>query len=268
MKNVIKNLCSLFAVLILILSCQQKNKENEYKELDKMSGVNNSNDKERKFAQKANVTLESKNCLETTNLIEQRTKDYKGFILNSLVNKIVQKEVCSTISTDSLKKASYFTTTANVEVRIPDTSLQQFLLYVQSISSSINNRNIIATDVTFDATLNKLNLKDNIVVNSKDTDVKLTKNEKIVDNLRLLDAVKYASVQLIITQPTEIKTEFIINEDASWAKQTALTYQAWFQLQKGFYQLTYLIILFLQFWWVAPLLIGGKFIYTRVRKFY
>jgi uncharacterized protein YqfB (UPF0267 family) len=268
MKTVLKKLCLIFSITIIISSCENKKQNEQSKNKDTMAGVNNSNNKDRKFIHQADFNVETANCLETTNLIEQKTKNCKGFVLLSTLDKQIFKSLSSIINTDSVKKTNYYQTISNLEVRVPDTSLQTFLLYIQNVSTSIKNRSIQASDVTFVEKLNTLNVEQNQNIYIQNEAEKENKNSLIVDNLKLQDDVKYATVHIAITEPEEIATEYVINTDASWSKQTSIGNQAWFQLQKGLFQCSTILIFLLQFWWVAPLLICGKYLYHYFYKFY
>lgn len=261
----------VFVVSLSFIACQVKkdyqpeinkdiqleNKSNQ----DAMAGVN-FKIKDKQFIHSANIDMDVNNCLLTTNLVEIKVKEFGGFILQSKLSSVLHKEVESVINVDSIKKTTFYQPTADLLVKVPDTALQQFLQYIQSIGEHIRSRVIEAEDVSFD-----LKSKEKYIENTVISDKKGRIDEQI-DILRLKDAIQYSTVTITMAQPDEMVVKKAVNKDANWAKQTSVWSQIWFSVQKGFYQLIDLFTLLIQFWWIAPLFVLGKIAYRKLYMLY
>jgi hypothetical protein len=87
MKRVNIGFCIAILIAVLV-SCQAKNEERKMSSSEKnMLSTEKLDTNARQFVCKASIDMQVKNCLTTTNLIEQKTIEHKGFILKSEVKK-------------------------------------------------------------------------------------------------------------------------------------------------------------------------------------
>ncbi len=264
------------AIILAIVSCQQNNKETFAGQKSEKNFLSTEKEEphERQFIHTASMNMAVKNCLQSTNFIEQNAIANKGFILKSEVTKNINKEIESVINTDSVKRLTYYNMAANIVVRVPDTSLQSFLSYTQTLATNVKTRLINASDVSFELKLNQMNIasgtrKSKSTVNISGglvSENALTQNERIVENLKMKDAVSFSTISIRLEQPEEIDKNVVVNNDANWAQETSLANKAWFSLQKGFYYLMSFLVFLLQIWWVVPLFFLSKFILGKGRK--
>ena len=276
MKKVNIGFC-VSAVILFLFGCQQDKRESNDSVVEKnMLSTEKTDGNQRQFIHTASLNMSVSDCLQATALIEQQAISNKGFVLKSEVNKNITQQVESILSADSIKQLTYFTTTANIILRIPDTSLQAFLAYTQGLSTHVKSRLIEAEDVSFDLKLNQLNLQtgnknQSVVSTNSDDKIEtktLTNNQSVVENLRIKDAIHFSTISISILQPEEILSNVLINTNASWARETPILNKAWYSLQKGFYYFSEVIIFLLQLWWVLPLYIFGKYVFIKSKKLF
>jgi hypothetical protein len=276
MKRVNIGFCIAILVAVLV-SCQANNKERKMEGSDKnMLSTEKIDTNERQFVCKATMDMQVKNCLATTNLIEQKVISQKGFILKSDVKKLNSSIAEKVINVDSLQQITTYNTTADIIVRVPDTALQAMLQYTESLGEHVTARIISAADVTFDLKLNALNRKSNegqtAVVTNEETAATekkvLSKNESIIEHMRMKDEVHFSTVKITLQQPEEILTTVIVNTNATWAKGNNAFGSAWLNIQKGFYVVSSIVVFLLQFWWVPILFFLGKWSYGRGKKYF
>ena len=275
MKNVILGLAMC---AVILFSCQQQNRADQKQEAPQKNMLSSEkmDSNQRQFIHTASIDMAVNNCLNTTNLIEQQAIASKGFVLKSELKKNVNQQIESVISSDSIKQLTYYNTHSDIIIRVPDTSLQSFLQYTQSLSTHVKTRLINADDVSFDLKLNLLNLqsgeKQKVISNDKENDIQvqktLTKNEAIVENMKMKDAIHFSTVSIALQQPEEILSTVMINNSAAWAKETSILNKAWYSLQKGFYYFSSLIIFLLQLWWLLPLYFVGKYVFVKSKKMF
>ena len=275
MKNVILGIAMCAAILF---SCQQQNRADQKQEATQkdMLSTEKMDSNQRQFIHTASIDMAVNNCLNTTSLIEQQAIASKGFVLKSELKKNVNQQIESVISSDSIKHLTYYNTHSDIIVRVPDTSLQSFLQYAQSLSTHVKTRLINADDVSFDLKLNQLNLqsgeKQKVISNDKENDIQaqrtLTTNEAVVENMKMKDAIHFSTVSIALQQPEEILSTVMINNSAAWAKETSILNKAWYSLQKGFYYFSSIIIFLLQLWWLLPLYFVGKYVFVKSKKMF
>jgi hypothetical protein len=276
MKRVNIGFCML--VLIAVLSsCNVNNNESktDIQEKDMLS-TEKLDTNARQFVCKATMDMQVKNCLASTNLIEQKVITQKGFVLKSDVKKVNSSIVEKVINADSVQQITTYNTTADIIVRVPDTTLQAVLQYTESLGEHVTARVISASDVSFDIKLNAMNKKSGdgqtVVVTNDDnaaTDKKvLSKNESTIEDIRLKDAIHFSTIKITLQQPEEMLTTVIVNTNATWAKGNNAVGNAWLNIQKGFYVLTSVVVFLLQFWWILPLFILGNWGYGVGKKYF
>ena len=186
MKNVILGLAMC---AVILFSCQQQNRADQKQEAPQKNMLSSEkmDSNQRQFIHTASIDMAVNNCLNTTNLIEQQAIASKGFVLKSELKKNVNQQIESVISSDSIKQLTYYNTHSDIIIRVPDTSLQSFLQYTQSLSTHVKTRLINADDVSFDLKLNLLNLqsgeKQKVISNDKENDIQV---QKRLQKMRLL----------------------------------------------------------------------------------
>ncbi len=264
MKNVLKSVCLIVILYTLLNSCQTRNFDNSILENKKEENnfSNSSNDStganyysgSRKLIHNASIAVEVNNCINTTNKIEEKTVQCMGFIMESNFGKNTIKTEESIISTDSVKQINYFENTANLVVRVPDTALQAYLLYIQQLSNVINTRVINAKDVTIDLPNNAQ--EETVIIENKS-------NTKINEILKLKDDLNFCTIAINLKEPIAFAIQSIVNTDASWASSTSIWNKIWYNLQKGFVQLFNIITNLLQFWFLIPLLMLAILVYHK-----
>jgi hypothetical protein len=266
MKRVNIGFCIAILIAVLV-SCQAKNEERKMSSSEKnMLSTEKLDTNARQFVCKASMDMQVKNCLTTTNLIEQKTIEHKGFILKSEVKKVNSNFAENVLNTDSIQQITTYNTTADIVIRVPDTALKTVLQYTESLGEHVKARVINAADVSFDVKLNAMNRKSGIgqtvvLTNEGNPTTEknvISQNESIIEDLRMKDAIHFSTINITLQQPEEILTTVVVNTDTAWAKSNNAFSRAWLSLQKGFYIICNILIFLLQFWWVVVLFFIGK----------
>ena len=260
MKNVSISLCFALILSTIIISCNKANQApfNNYELAKADSSGANYFSGQRKLIHKAAIDINVNNCIETVNKIEEKVALYKGFILKSDMERVINKTDESEIGLDSIKQQIYYENKANLIVRIPDTSLQNFLLFVQQISTIVFNRKIDADDITF--------VQSNTMVNNTEENIAHKKNNESVVNLwKLQDDLKYCTVSIKTKEPLAYFTQNIVNTNTSWTKESSIFSKLKMNFQKGFVQLANLLVNIMQFWYLIPLFITFFYVYKKVK---
>jgi hypothetical protein len=266
MKKLMGSLCLIVTVCIILVGCQsrQNKSNNEFaKSSTDSTGVSYYSG-ERKLIHTASIDVEVSNCINTINEIEEKTIHIKGFIVESNIAKNITNKVESVVSTDSIKQINYYQNKGTIIVRVPDTSLQAFLLYVQQQSSSVEARIINAKDVTL-----ALQQKD---YGNNQTTSPITNNNSVIQSnneaaQKLKDDLNYCTISINIKEPVAVETKLIVNEAAKWSKQSSVWANCWLSIQKGFYYLMNFIALLLQLWFIIPLLALGIYSYKKLNGY-
>jgi hypothetical protein len=276
MKRLNIGICIAILIAVLV-SCQANNKERKMEDSEKnILSTEKIDTNERQFVCKATMDMQVKNCLATTNLIEQKVISQKGFILKSDVKKLNSSIAEKVINADSVQQITTYNTTADIIVRVPDTTLQAVLQYTESLGEHVTARVISAADVSFDLKLNALNRKSNdgqtaVVTNDETaaTEKKvLSKNESIIEDMRMKDELHFSTIKITLQQSEEILTTVIVNTNATWAKGNNAFGSAWLNIKKGFYVVSSIVVFLLQFWWVPILFLLGKWSYDSGKKYF
>ncbi len=224
----------------------------------------------RELIHNANLDAVVSNSIKATNQLEEKTIQCKGFIIKSNMERILNKTVKSVISPDSIKQVSFFQNKTTIIVRVPDSSLQNFLFYTQQICSIINNRHIDGQDVSLAVKQNnseEITKSIDVANDEKFVTTLLTSEDKKFQKLKLQDAINYCTITITLTEPESFSISRIVNTDANWSKQSNVFTKMWFNIQKGLSSLLNFFVYILQFWFLIPLGVFGYWLYKKSNKF-
>ena len=236
----------------------------------------------RKFIQSGFVEFETDSTLRTTRLIEEETVRVGGFILQSHVFTTEQKTVKEPVSTDSVKQLTYYRLNNEMVVRVPDTALRGFLNRVEQYSRFTVKRDIDAQDVSVNwlsgsieqARLNKQARRREQQMpgmNSKTqldaTDMLEAKEDgrdaTLVKQVQLADDIQMSTVRLNMHQPVQLSVQYLVNEDAEWAKGPGFFTRAGYAFANGWAKCREIVLFFIGIWWLLLIVL---FVWMGYRK--
>jgi hypothetical protein len=228
------NLLVLLAALCLLGACKgRENYEAINNDTVSASTADSATSSAPLLVKTAEMRMKVKNVTTTSEHIASLIRSYGGMITHHHMESSAAGSRDIRLSNDSVKRVSSFYTTADITVKIPADSLQQFMNRVGKMGVYVNVRNLDIEDKTFDYLSSKLKLdsrtqlikqqkKGKIVI--KDPSAVLWLKDDMVDekinNSRINDAVKYSVVDLNLYQSNTIIQEVIANDDPGAYQET------------------------------------------------
>ena len=223
---------------------------------------------DKKFVKTAEVSMEVTDVYEATVHIENALKNLGGFVTKSeLQSQVIEEETYNTSDQNAVLLRK-FNSYNKMQVRVPSEKLGVFLTSVNDRKLFLNTRIISAEDVTNNAKIAELELKKinktgEVISQMKNNEKKanLTEeneeknNTQQIENLNLVDNIKYSTVDIYIKEPKVRITEIAITNTQFYDNkcQVNFFYEAKSSLLNGFYFVQKFFVFLLNFW---PLFIG------------
>lgn len=223
----------------------------------------------RKFIQSGFVEFETDSTLKTTRLVEEEVVRSGGFIIQSHVFITEQKTVKEPVNTDSAKQLTYYRLNNEMVVRVPDTVLRVFLNRVEQYSRFTVKRDIDARDVSVNwlsenMESNRLSAqvqrRDSQIQNMKGetqlaaTDVLDAREESrdaaMVKQVQMADDIRFSTVKLNFHQPVQLAVQYLVNEDAAWAKGPGFFKRAGYAFASGWAKCREVVLFLVSIWWL------------------
>jgi hypothetical protein len=239
----------LLAVLCLLGSC--KNSSNGKYDNESAKELTNSTDtalavtEGAKLVKTAEMRLKVKDVQKSSETITQLTRNYKGIVTHHQMEATPVNDRDITLSNDSVKRISAFSTTAAITVKIPSDSLEQFMNNVGRMGIYVNMRRMDIEDKTLDYLSAKLKSDNRGQIASKQNKwkpnlkeaeamlrLKDDKVDKDISNRRINEAVSYSVVDMEIYQSNTVTQEVIANDDIS-IYQISFISRIWMALANG-----------------------------------
>ncbi|TWP22852.1 DUF4349 domain-containing protein [Apibacter muscae] len=143
----------IFPIILAIglISCEQKRfKDSTLDEsIESITIESTLKQTNKQFIHKAHIDGEVKDVLKSTLNIERSVIDLGGYITTSKINSELKSKTIEPISADSAKEIKIFKTLAEIQVKVPQIYLSQFLANVNAEIEYLNTRVIEATDITY-----------------------------------------------------------------------------------------------------------------------
>jgi hypothetical protein len=224
------NLLVLLAALCLLGACKGSGKYEPVNNdtIAALSSADSVTETENKplLVKTAEMRLKVKDIAATSEGVTSLTKAYSGMVMHHHMQSSAANSRDIKVSDDSVMRVSSFQTTADITVKIPSDSLQQYMNRVSRMGLYVNVRNLDIEDKTLDYLSSKMKLdsrtqiirqqkKGKIVI--KDPSAVLWLKDDMIDerinNSRINDAVKYSVVDLSLYQSNTIVKETMANDD-------------------------------------------------------
>ncbi|MDR1877365.1 MAG: DUF4349 domain-containing protein [Flavobacteriaceae bacterium] len=250
-------------------------------------------DKDRKFIKNAEVSMEVKDVLNSTEKIEIKVAEMRGFVSRSDYKNNIISSGTYVIDDDFSKEVTKFQPLNNMVIRIPQQKLGDFLLYLGEILKSengfLNYRLITADDVSLQFTDSKLRAERAKTANNKldnllDDKGKIVDKANIVegiqDNLEksdnakltqasLSDKVNFATVTISLSQKITKREVTIPNVDSDkYENSESFVYSFKNALKFGWNIVLEIFFFILHFWSIILLTIVGFILFKLYRRKY
>ena len=297
-----RNIKIVFALLLvgLSISCKDKSAETDMDSVSEMAvsptdttavisssaAVVNSNDN-RKFVRTADIRFKVKNVTKSTEVIENATKKFGGFVTYTNLQSNISDEDKTEVSPDSTLVTTKYTVENEITIRVPNTKLDTVIKSIASQIGFLNHRVIKADDVSLQMLSNKLAQKRNSVTEdriAKAIDNKGKKLNQVIDaeenlankkevndaksleNLSLQDQVDFSTIALQIYQDASVKQELVANERSINDFRPHIGLQIVDSLKTGWFMLEHIISFIVLLWPFALIGSLGYLGYQRYLK--
>lgn len=292
-----KNSKIVLALLVIgiVFSCKKYESSEEVAEnsatKDTLSIISSSaavepKNSNRKFIRTADIKFKVKDVSKSTNVIEDATTKFGGFVTYTNLQSNISEEEKTKISPDSSLVTTKFNVENNIIIRVPNTKLDTVIKTIAKQIGFLNYRVIKADDVSIQMISNDMAQKRAQQTEAriaKGIDAKGKKLNQIIDaenileakkennddkklaNLSLEDQVNFSTLTLQIYQNETIKQEMIVNEKSTNAYRPNIGLQIWESIKTGWFILEEIISFIVVLW---PFAFIGFLGFISYKKYY
>jgi len=281
---------------VLVISCKQGELSQEEAVLsektsadESMKNVLSSNaavqnpDDKRKFVRTADIKFKVKNVAQSTYKIENAVGKFGGIVTNTDLQSQIEDRSQMKVSADSTLQTTKYSVRNNITLRIPNIKLDTVIKSIAKEIDYLDFRVIKADDVSLQLLaadlsqqrfsahtkrlqndidqkgkkLNDISNAENEVLNKKEQ----SDNTRI-QNLSMLDQIKYSTITLAIYQNETIKSELVAIEKNNKAYGN-FGLEIMDGLKTGWFILASIVAFIVQLWSLVLLALLGIFIYKK-----
>ncbi len=261
---------------------EKKNNKDEYITGDTTTKL------KRKFVRTAEMKYQVKDVRKASSDIELLTAKYDGFITYSHLSSSVTGSRKKNISTDSTLETVFYTVNNEINLRVPNTSLDSLLKDIEKLIDFLDFKIIKADDVSmlmFSNDLNKKRIEKNQkritdAIDNKDKKLNdiLNAEEKLLNkqeqsdfyktsNMNLSDQVAFSTVKMNIYQREVVKRTVLENFDNIKEQKPGFFLRIWNSIKIGWGVVEDITVGLFMIWWLFVLLLVGLYILKRsIRK--
>ncbi len=242
---------------------------------------------DRKFVRTADMKYQVKDVRKASKEIENLTAKYEGFITYSNLSSSITSRRFKKISTDSILESIFYTVYDEINLRVPNSSLDSLLNDMDKLIDFLDYKIIKADDVSMLMYSNLLNQKrleknqkritDAIDKTGKKLYDILNAEEKLLNkqeqsdfyktsNMNLMDQVAFSTVKLNIYQREVVKRTVIENFENIKDQKPGFFLRIWNSIKIGWSVVEDITVGLFVIWWVFVLLLIGWFILARIIK--
>jgi len=199
------------------------------------AALENSNDTIRKMIRTANIKFKVKDVIKATYNIENIVINQNGFVENTNLTSQINYTKETPVKEDSVLIISYYSVINTLVLRVPNIRLDTTLKEIAQLVEFMDYRIINATDVTLDLLAKRLEQYRLARYDSRMTQAIDSKGKRLNDvsdaennllykqaqadeakleNLQILDKIKYSTITLSLYQNQSIKYEVNAKEKA------------------------------------------------------
>lgn len=232
----------------------------------------------KQFIKTAGVNMEVQDVYKSTISIENKVKEYGGFVSHSnLQSNVLSEDTYNTSDANAVLVKKYQMENT-LQVNIPTEKLGEFLQDINNKSLFLNSRVINAEDVTANIKFAEMEAKrvqqtqkdiqtlknsQNKVVLSDEN--RKDENEQKSQAMQMTDKLKYSQVDIYLKEPKLSIAQIPVTNTQNIDNQYKINfwYDAKNALVEGYYLIQTLMIGLLKIW---PLLIIGALVYYWIKK--
>lgn len=242
---------------------------------------------DRKFVRTAEMKYQVKDVFKASTDIEHLTAKYDGFITYSYLSSSITGRSYKNISTDSILETVFYTVSSEINLRVPNYSLDSMLYELNKLVEFLDYKIIKADDVSMLMYSNLLNQKrieknqkritEAIDKTGKKLNDILNAEEKLLNkqeqsdfyktsNMNLMDQVAFSTVKMHIYQREVVKRTVIENFDNIKDQRPGFFLRIWNSIKIGWSVVEDITVGLFVIWWVFVLLLIGWFILVKSIK--
>jgi len=231
-----------------------------------------------KLVKTADISFKVKSVQKTGDTISAITARYNGMVMHHQMISNVNNSQDIRISADSIMHVSAFSTSADMNVKIPSNKLELFMNQISHLGLYITARKMDIEDKSLDYLSAKLKVsnRQELVaqqkkgkVTIKDPAAVLWLKDDLVDgqinNQKIDQSVKYSMVSLNFYQSNTIVKEMIANDDPA-AYQLPFFERLLMAFANGWYMFTAFVIGLANLWMLLLLGFGVWTMFKMYRK--
>ena len=229
---------------------------------------------ERKFMRAAEMQYRTKSVEKTTELVENWTRQYGGFVLLSALSTSVDNTNTSPVGSDSLLENTIFTIHNTMTLRVPNQYFDTLLNKINGTVDFLELRKLSADDVSLTMLGNKIQTANarttaqrlrNAIDRSSKKLGEMTEAERIaletqnsadeaaMRNLKLQDRVDFCTVEARIYQRPIVQQRTILNLNKYIDYSPPFFSRVWEAISGGWFAIQEIIIALIHLWFLLPL---------------
>ncbi len=238
------------------------------------------NSPNRKIIKTADVRCRVKDVYQATEHLETLVRNVGGQVSESKTENQQGETKRQAYATDSIKEITVYTTASHLTLKVPVLALDSVLRDIPAIASFIDARHLKLDDVTYQYLTNQMKndaAKDLTALalkkSKKSTDVtgvseyddqrNETQIDRKINNLQMLDQVRYATLTVDLYQPSRIDINIIADTDR--ISQPGFGYRLRQSLLAGWEFVVAAFLVFLKIWPLVLVALAALFIVRRRR---
>ncbi len=246
-----------------------------------------SKDTTRKFIITGDIKFKAKNVIKATYNIEDITHKEGGFVTSTTLASDINSVTTTPVSVDSSMVTTFYTVSNTLILRIPNYKLDTALKQIAKNIDYLDHRNLKKEDVALRLLANKLAQKradktqqrlasaidkkgqklDDIVSAEEILSNKEEQSDNAkLSNMSINDQIAYSTVSLIVYQPPTVKREMIFNHKSIEPFEPSFGSKMVDAMQFGWQIIKEIFLVFLKFWTLILLAVGGFFLYRKYKK--
>ena len=248
------------------------------------SAAEEPNDANKKFVRTADLKFRVKEVVKSTQQIEDITNKFGGYVAYT---NLESQQVGSSVEPygeDSLIEVSKYQLKNEMVLRVPNTRLDSLLRSIGGLVDHFDYRKIEAGDVTLQYAMNERSAKVDRRTGGRIEDAidgkgrrlyditdaedlvrtsATTANAADIENLRLLNDVKYSKVTLSIYEKPNVMTSIIVSDAIYQKYKPSFGARVRFSLEDSWNFILNLFLFFIKIWFLPVLGLGIYLIYRQ-----
>ncbi len=239
----------------------------------------------RKFVRTADLKFKVKDVKTATYAIEDVVAKNNGFVTHTNLSSTISFMNTIPLSEDSSKEVTHYNVENSIEIRVPNSRLDDALKQMNGLVEFLDYRNINADDVTLKLLVNRLTqkritthehrldnadhvkakLKERVDAENSLLNAEEQKDQALVANLNIQDQVDFSTIKIYLYQRSSVKEELVANEKIIEPYEPGFFEKAGDSLKVGLNTLEIIVLLLVRIWWLILLALGVYIGYKKLK---